>query len=296
MTPRATPFEQHRPRLTRLAHKMLGSAADAEDVVQDAYLRFAQADASALRSAEAWLVTVVTRLCLDRLRAVQVERRAYSGPWLPEPWMRGEHAVEPPDSPGERREALSYAALVLLERLSPEERAAFLLRVIFGEDYGVVAAALEKTEAACRQLVHRAEERLAEGRARREATASERLDLLRRFQAAASAEDTAALTALLRPGATYTADGGGKTFAAPYVLQGVARVLRIVIGVARKVALDGGVREVLALLDGEPAVITYRNGQPYSLTFLDVVEGRIAAVYKVLNPEKLRDVPAPTGA
>jgi RNA polymerase sigma-70 factor (ECF subfamily) len=288
-----TPFQVHRPRLLRLAHRMLGSAADAEDIVQDAFVRLHQAnDAQELRSTEAWLVTVVTRLAIDKLRGAKLERRSYVGPWLPEPWMTGqgnEAERGAPDAAAGAHEELSYAALVLLERLSPEERAVFLLRDVYDVDYPVVAEALGKSEAACRQLLHRARERLAEGRPRHTSTASERLDLLRRFQAAAQAQDDRALTALLAPGVTYTPDGGGKVFASPRVLEGVARIVNLVLTSTRKAT---GRELVVTLADGEPAIVSYRGDEVYSLTFLEADASGIVAVYRIFNPEKLRRVPA----
>jgi RNA polymerase sigma-70 factor (ECF subfamily) len=266
---------------------MLGSVADAEDVVQDAYVKYHQADLTALRSVEAWLVTVVTRLAIDKLRAVQVERKAYVGTWLPEPWMHGETPTETPEAEGARQSDLSYAVLVLLERLSPEERAVFLLRDVFDVEYGVIADAVSKSEAACRQMLHRAHEHLAEGEPRRRATTAERLDLLRRFHAASVAQDRDTLASLFAPGATYASDGGGKVFAAPRVLRDMARILRLVLVVARKTEPRD---EWIEFVDGEPAIVTYKGDAPYSLTFIDSDDSGIARVFKILNPEKLRGV------
>lgn len=288
MSASASVFEQHRSRLLRLAHRMLGSRGDAEDVVQDAYLRWHQAEADAIRTPEAWLVTVVTRLALDRLRAANSDRAAYVGPWLPEPWLHGASGVEAPDAPSERGDDLAYAVLVLLERLTPEERAAFLLRDVFSVDYSVVADALSKSEAACRQLVHRARERLAEGRARHAATASDKLDLLRRFQAAVSMQDETALGRLFAPDAAFVADGGGKVLAARRVLHGSAHIVRALLGVARK--YTGAIVETVVLVEGEPALVASHDGGPIHVTFIDADDQGIRAVYRMLNPDKLRRI------
>ncbi|MDJ1159519.1 RNA polymerase sigma factor SigJ [Chelatococcus sp. SYSU_G07232] len=283
---KAAVFEAKRQRLMSVAYRMLGSVSDAEDVVQDAYLRWHAAPEVAIRVPEAWLLAVVTRLALDRLRAAKRERDAYVGPWLPEPWAGGAGVAEAPDAAHEQAEELSYAFLVLLERLAPEERAAFLLREVFEADYALVAATLERKEAACRQLVHRARERLAAGRARRVATAAEKADLLRRFQAAARAQDGETLARLLAPDATFTADGGGKTFAARKVLEGAARIAHVVLGIRRKA--PGPEVDRLVWLDGEPAMTVWRDGVLRTVTLVDVDEGRIRAIYNVLNPDKLR--------
>jgi RNA polymerase sigma-70 factor (ECF subfamily) len=278
------PFEEHRQRLTRLAHRMLGSMAAAEDVVQDAYVKYHQANLTELRSVEAWLVTVVTRLAIDELRSAQVERKAYVGTWLPEPWMQGETRAETPEVEGARHSDLSYAALVLLERLSPEERAVFLLRDVFEADYAVIAEAVSKTEASCRQLLHRAHERLAEGEQRYRATPAERLDLLKRFHAASMAQDRDALVGLFAPHPTYATDGGGKVFASPRLLEGVERICRLILTVARK---DTEHDEWVEFVDGEPALVTYKGGAPYSLTFIESDDTGILRIFKIMNPEKL---------
>jgi RNA polymerase sigma-70 factor (ECF subfamily) len=199
--------------------------------------------------------------------------------------------------PAQRGTDLEYAVLVLLERLAPEERAAFLLREVFEVDYAVVAQALGREEAACRQMVHRARERVAEGRPRRAGnapvkppTAEEKMDLLRRFRAATETGDAATLAGLLAPNATYTADGGGKVFAARSVLQGAARIERLITTVARKAGDDVG--HTLVLVDGEPALATFRGEEPSALTFIAADEDGVLAIYRIFNPDKLRRLPA----
>jgi RNA polymerase sigma-70 factor (ECF subfamily) len=283
-------FEQHRSRLLRLAQRMLGTRHEAEDVLQDAFVRWHEADAESVRVPEAFLVTTVTRLALDRLRRTKTERAAYVGQWLPEPWMHGALASEGPDLREERADQLSYAAQVLLSQLSPEERAAFLLREVFDLDYAQVAAALERNEAATRKLVQRAHAHLADNKPRNEASVAEQHDLLARFKAACEAIDSSALTALLSPSAAYTTDGGGKEFAARDVLLGSARIVRVHMTVARKAPENEQHR--LVNLDGEPALVTLRAGAVYALTFIAVEAGVIRDIYKILNPDKLAQVSA----
>lgn len=285
MRDHASIFEQQRPRLLRLAHHMLGSAGDAEDVVQDAFLRWHQTDTAEVRTPAAWLVTVVTRLSIDRLRAAQTERKAYHGSWLPEPWVYGAASTPAPDASAERDGALDYAALVLLERLAPDERAAFLLREIFSVDYGPIAEALAKKEDAVRQLVHRARARLAEDRQRRRTSAAEKAELLERLRAASAAQDAHAIAALFAPSATMTADGGGKQFAARDVLLGAARIAQVLVGIAKKAT--GDVDYELIDIGGEPALVGWRGDAPFSVSWIDAGDDGIQRLFRLLNPDKL---------
>jgi RNA polymerase sigma-70 factor, ECF subfamily len=284
---RVAAFEGLRPRLRGLAYRMLGSVGDAEDAVQDAYLRWLQADGGAggIRSPEAWLVTVVTRLCLDRLRALAAERAAYDGPWLPEPWPE---ATDEDGAPGRRLERaadLSLAFLALLERLSPEERAALLLREVFDVGYPEIARTLGKAEAACRQMVHRARERVRQDRARHHATEAARRRLVRQFLDAANAGDQAALLRILAPDAAYVTDGGGQVWALRRIVRGAERIARLLAGVARK--RPGWVHEP-ATVNGEAGYLTYEGGRLVGATAVATDGERILAVLRVLNPDKLR--------
>lgn len=206
-------FQAVHSRLFGLAYRMLGSRAEAEDVVQDVYVRWHQTDRSVIENPEAWLVAAATRRSIDRLRRLKTEREAYHGPWLPEPLMSDEPSR--PDRNLEVSSDLSIAFLVLLERLAPEERAAFLLHDVFDADYHQIATVLGKSEAACRQIVHRARERVRRDEKRFAATDSARVSLLRRFTAAVEARDEHAVLELLAPEVTWTADGGGRVHAAP---------------------------------------------------------------------------------
>ncbi|HEX7048588.1 MAG TPA: RNA polymerase sigma factor SigJ [Longimicrobiales bacterium] len=281
---RATDFERHRARLFGIAYRMLGSAADAEDVVQDAYLRWHQAES--VRSAEAWLVAVVTRLSIDRLRRAAMEREAYEGNWLPEPI-----ATPAPDRNAELASDLSMAFLVLLERLGAEERAAFLLREVFGAPYAEIARVLGKSEAACRQVVHRARARVRGEKRRHAAPADGRERLVERFRTALSAEDEDALLALLAPDVVWVSDGGGKAPAARRVVSGAVRVARLAIGFQRMGR--GRVAHEPAWINGEPALLTLADGWTLFTTSFAIADGRITAVYRVLNPDKLRRVGPP---
>ena len=210
-------FERSRGRLFGIAYRMLGSVEEAEDVVQESYLRWDRAEPVELRSPEAWLVAVTTRLAIDRLRRIASERRHYAGNWLPEPIAT---APEAADRGAEMASDLSMAFLLLLERLTAEERAALLLRDVFDTDYAEIGRILERSEAACRQLVHRARERVRGERRRVRVPAETHERLLERFLAALHADDPDAMLALVAEDATWTSDGGGKVAATRRVVRG----------------------------------------------------------------------------
>lgn len=282
-------FEALRGRLFGLAYRMLGSRTDAEDVVQDAFVRWHQADREAIRNPEAWLVTTTTRLAIDRLRALRTARDAYVGPWLPEPLVQA--GPDAPDYRAELASDLSMAFLLLLERLGPEERAAFLLHDVFDTGYADIARMLGKSEATCRQIVNRARQRVRGSRQRFEATPEGKADLLQAFTAAMQARDEATLMQLFAPEVTWTADGGGIVHAAPRPLVGIERVLRLVLGLQRLYAARGARLEP-ALVNGEPGLVV-RVADRIGATFaVDIADGRISAVYVVVNPHKLTHVQA----
>ena len=289
---RAAEFERHRPRLFGIAYRMLGAVEDAEDVVQEAYLRWHEADVAAVRSSEAWLVAVVTRLAIDRLRRAATEREAYVGHWLPEPLATP--ALPAPDRQAELASDLSMAFLVLLERLAPDERAAFLLREVFGASYAEIARVLERSEAACRQVVHRARERVRRERRDAAPPPAATAALVERFLAALQAEDEAALLALFAEDVEWVSDGGGRVPAMTRTVAGAARVARLAIGYERKGR--GLLTHRVALLNGEPAILTLAGDRTLFTTSFAIADGRIAAVYRVLNPDKLGRVgPPPFG-
>lgn len=281
------PFTALRPRLFGIAYRMLGVRADAEDVLQDAWLRWSRQDTAALQSAEAWLVTVVTRLSIDRLRAAKAERDAYVGWWLPEPLVEplDEHT---PEAAAELAGELSVAFLYVLERLGPEERAAFLLRQVFDYDYPDIAAQLGKTEAACRQMVHRASERVQQARARFEVPRGVHHQLLERFVAAAHSGERAAIQALLAHDAMLIGDGGGKVRSFPHPLVGAFRIANLYWAQWRRLADQVVYRPVL--LNGEPGLLRYVQGRLESAQAMVTDGERIVAIYAIRNPDKLAGV------
>jgi RNA polymerase sigma-70 factor, ECF subfamily len=289
MHDRTAVFQQHTPRLSGIAYRMLGSKADAEDVLQEAYLRWHQTDIEGVQTPEAWLVTTVTRLCIDRLRALRVEREAYIGPWLPEPLMTGDAA--PPDRRAELASDLSIAFLVVLERLAPDERAAFLLHEVFDCGYAEVARILGKSEVASRQMVHRARVRVRRDRPRFAASESARTALLNQFVAAVNARDQDALLALFAEGATWTSDGGGQVVAARRVVRGAGRLTRFVLGIARR--YQGRATYQVAPINGEMGLIISLDGRLDSILSIDTDGTRILAVYNILNPQKLKGITLP---
>src|SRR5262245_53520519 len=283
MDDRAQLFEPHRTRLHGIAYRMLASRADADDVVQDAYLRWHRSVADEIRSAEAWLVTTVTRLCIDRLRAARTEREAYVGPWLPEPIVE---QAEPADSATELASSLSVAFLAVLERLAPEERAAFLLHDVFDSGYDEIARILGKSETACRQIVSRARKRVRADQPRVQVPETARRALLNRFVTAVQSQDKAALLQVLSADATWTADGGGKAKAARKVVSGADHVARFVFGVIGRFADTLEMRPVT--VNGQAGLAMYGFGHLISIITVNTDGARILGFYCVLNPDKLR--------
>jgi RNA polymerase sigma-70 factor (ECF subfamily) len=283
---RTAEFEAERGRLQRLAYRMLGSVSDAQDVVQDAWLRWTRAGDEVADPA-AWLVRVVTRLCLDRLRAAKAERAAYRGPWLPEP------LIEPlVADPVERAEDVSVAFLLALERLSPLERAVFLLREAFEEDYAAIGEALGRSEAAVRQLAARAKAHLREARPRYAVDRAEAERLAQAFLAAAASGDASAFSALLAQDAIMVSDGGGKRMAALRVLVGPADIAGLFLAVAERHGPMAISALRLARINGYPGVVLEMADGPQTFALEPGPDGRIAAIYVVRNPEKLGHVSA----
>jgi RNA polymerase sigma-70 factor (ECF subfamily) len=275
-------FEALRGRLFGLAYRMLGSRVDAEDIVQEAYLRWHHHAQDSVESPEAWLVTTTSRLAIDRLRRLKTERETYVGPWLPEPIV----TQSSPDRDLDLAADLSVAFLTLLERLAPEERAAFLLHDVFDVGYGEIATVIAKSEAACRQVVHRARERVRGARKRFDVTESVKAALLQKFMTATHARDEQALLELFTPDATWTADGGGKAGAAPLPIVGADRIARLVLGLREKFWAPDRVME-FATVNGETG-LCIRDGDRLIATMSIESDGeRILAVYAVVNPDKL---------
>jgi RNA polymerase sigma-70 factor (ECF subfamily) len=281
-------FQRLRPRLFGIAYRMLGVRADAEDIVQEAWLRWQNGGGDEARIPEAWLVTVVTRLSIDRLRGARLERERYVGPWLPEPLIA--EAVDGPEAALETAGDISTAFLLMLERLGPEERAVFLLHQVFEFGYDEVAAMVGKTEAACRKILQRARERVRLARPRFEIGREQHLALLAKFIEASRSGVPARVQELLSPDASYMGDGGGKAKTTVRAVLGAERVARLVVGIERK--WTGRGRHELIEVNGAPGLLTWRDGQPDSVTSLEVRDGRIAAIYVVRNPDKLGYLPS----
>lgn len=274
-------FEAHRPRLFGIAYRMLGSAADADDVLQEARLRWLAADRAAVRDPRGFLVTVVSRLALDQLGSARARRETYVGPWLPEPIAT---------APSAALHDLSLAFLRLLERLSPAERAAFLLAEVFDYSHAEVAEILGKSEEACRQLAARARRAVRDGRPRA-VDAAAHTRLLATFAATCASGDTAALEALLATDAACVSDGGGRVRAARNVVTGASAVARLLVGLTRKGAAGSTV--ALGAVNGEPALLIHGPAGLDAVATLEVVAGRIATICIVRNPDKLARLGTP---
>ncbi len=277
-------FEAHRPVLTGVAYRMLGWVTDAEDVVQEAWLRWTGADHGQIREPRAYLVRITTRLAIDRLRQVQARRESYVGPWLPEP-VATDFGPTVPDT-AERAvlaDSVSLAVLVVLESLSPLERAVFVLREAFGFPYAEIAATLDRSEAAVRQLAGRARRHVEEGRPRYDVDPAERRDLTERFLEAAAGGDLGNLLALLAPDVRLVGDSGGKAKAPLRVMESADKVGRFLLAVAK----DTGFESRLVELNGGPALLVLTDGKPDAVIQVDVRDGRIQCIYIVRNPDKL---------
>lgn len=278
-------FEANRRYLTRLAYRMLGSLSDAEDVVQDAWLRWHAAGPDSIVQPRAWLAQAVTRLCLDLMKSARHRRESYVGGWLPEPLIEQIGASEVSDDGLD----VPYALMVALERLSPLERAAFLLHDIFDRPFAEVAETLERSEAACRQLVSRARRHVQEDGARHKLQPDEARRYATAFFEAAHSTDPTALRQLLARDAILHTDGGGKVTATLNPIFGAEKIGRFFSGLARKLREAGKETRVFEpiLIDGLPAYLSLEHGDTVQATALDIRDGRIVAVYVVRNPDKL---------
>lgn len=275
-------FLPSRPRLVRIAYRMLGSVADAQDIVQEAYLRWHRAERSSVRDPEAFLIRVVTRLCLDHHRSARARRETYVGPWLPEPLV---------DTAGDRLDDLDLVLMLALECLSPLERAAFLLHDIFDQDFQQVAEVLDRDTAACRQLAARARTHLREARPRYRVSAEQGMALTDAFIAASRSGDVGDLRRLLQDDVMALSDGGGIRRAALNPLVGIRRVAGLFAGVARKFSAPALSACTPVWIDGLPG---YRNLEPDGLPQLVALqpgEAGIAAIYVFRNPQKLSHLP-----
>ena len=285
--PESDPLAPHRGRLLGLAYRMLGSRSDAEDVVQDAYLRFV--GAQDVRNPEAFLVTIVTRLCLDRLKSAKAQREIYVGPWLPEPVFDADSLS--PDRATELADDLSFALLLALDRLSPLERAAFLLHDVFDTPFADIADMLDRSEAACRQLAARARRTVRDERPAPIVAPDSHARLLHAFAEAAAGGDMSRLIGLLREDAVLIADSGGHKSAPLNRVLGADRIARFFIGVGNKNA-SRDVRIVPMIINGTAGALLYLDGEIDHTVSMAIDGERIAAIYLVRNPDKLRHAPA----
>ena len=277
----ASAFEAHRPLLFSIAYRMLGSASEAEDVVQDAWLRARQDEHAEVRSPRAYLATIVTRLCIDHLRSAERTRMVYPGPWLPEP------LAEPNQESALLASSLSTAFLVLLEKLTPTERAVFLLREVFELDFDDIAKAVDKSPANTRQILTRARARLQEPRRRFTVPRRESDQIVRRFRHAVGTGNVDELMAMLHADATLVSDGGGKAAAAMRPVLGADRIAKFILGYADKAHWSESDFE-LVTINGTPGLLM-RHALAGDGTFsFDIEDGRIRAIYVVRNPDKLR--------
>lgn len=277
-------FEAQSGRLFAVAYRMLGSRSDAEDMLQETYLRWHGADRPSIEDPRSWMTTVITRLCIDRLRERRKMRSDYPGDWLPEPL---DLEAEAPNRDAELAEDLSIAFLIMMERLAPTERAAFLLREVFGYSYGEMARILGKGEAACRQVVRRARERVRLGEARFSLPESDRRDMVERFIDALVRIDEEALLGLLATDVSWRADGGGKVPAVSRTVRGPRAVSRLALGLARR--FRGSVRYQPKKVNGQWEVVVHYGGRVVSVLAVETDGKTIHGFYNVLNPDKLRD-------
>jgi RNA polymerase sigma-70 factor, ECF subfamily len=280
------PLAPHRGRLLGLAYRMLGSRSDAEDIVQDAYVRFA--GAQEVHNPEAFLVTIVTRLCLDRLKSAKAQREVYVGPWLPEPVCDAEGLSA--EAATELADDLSFALLLALDRLSPMERAAFLLHDVFDTPFSEIAAMLDRTEAACRQLATRARRAVRDERPVPAATPDSHARLLVAFSEAVISGNVTRLAALLREDAVAITDGGGRKTAARNPIMGADKIARFFIGLAGKNA-GHNIRIEPAMINGAIGALLYLDGELDHTPSMAIDGEQIDAIYVVRNPDKLRHLP-----
>ncbi|HEX6673683.1 MAG TPA: RNA polymerase sigma-70 factor [Actinomycetes bacterium] len=282
-------YARYRPLLFSIAYRMVGSVSEAEDIVQETFLRAHRAGPERVDSPKAYLAAITTRLAIDHLRSARVRREAYVGSWLPEPLVTdADDTTADPAAHAETADSLSLAFLVLLERLSPVERAVFLLREVFGYDYDEIARVVGKREDNARQIAVRARRHVEAGRPRFETSRRQREELSRRFLAAVEEGDTDGLVGMLAADAVMYGDGGGKAPAVSQPIHGAVQVARFLLGLAR-LAERGGVRMRPAEVNGQPGAIAYDpEGNLISVLALDIADGLVQTVHSIVNPDKLR--------
>jgi RNA polymerase sigma-70 factor (ECF subfamily) len=285
---RLATFSQYRGLLFSVAYRMLGSVADAEDMVQETFIRWQQGANDEIRSPRAFLVTVITRLSINQLQSARVRREEYVGEWLPEPLV-----TDPGSDPlGVLKvdESLSMAFLLLLERLTPMERAVFLLREVFEYEYEEIAKVLGQSEANCRQILSRAKQHVGDIRRRFDASAREHDDLLKRFIQATRSGEMKGLVELLSSEVVLHTDGGGKAVALAKEVRGADKVAGTIIE-RMSTTLPKNLVARITRINGKPGLVSYLNGKPFSALTLDFRDGLVQTIYVVTNPEKLSHLP-----
>lgn len=277
-------FEKHRNYLFAIAYRMLGSVSDAEDMIQEAYLRFQQIDEAQVKSPKSYLSTIVTRLCLDHLKSARVQREQYIGPWLPEPLLVTSDSE--PAQITERLDSISFAFLMLLEKLTPNERAVFLLREVFNYGYDEIAAIIGQKEATCRQYFSRAKKHLADNRPRFEIQTEAHTEIMTQFLTSCQTGDLHGLEQLLAEDVISFNDGGGKVVAATRPVFGRNRVARLWIGIAKKAPTN--FKAEMTLINGKQGLIGRVNGEIVFTMVMDIQGGHIKQIWTVRNPDKLK--------
>lgn len=284
-------FNKHRPLLFSIAYRMLGSVADAEDMAQEAFLRWQQVPDHEVESPKAYLATIITRLCINHLNSARVQREQYVGTWLPEPIITDQSSD--PAKGTMMAESLSMAFLVLLERLTPVERAVFLMREVFDYEYSEIARILDQKEPNCRQILRRAQQHLKQIRPRFDPSPEQHEELLQQFFQATLRGDMEGLLELFSREIVLYSDGGGKAAAMPNPIYGPDRVARFLFNARKKIVPDNLVRRV-AQINGQPGIVAYLNGRAWGVLTIDVTDGGIRNIYIVTNPEKLERLPGLT--
>jgi RNA polymerase sigma-70 factor (ECF subfamily) len=285
---RAETFHQYRSLLFSIAYRMLGSVADAEDMLQETFIRWQKPSDEEIRVPRAFLVTIISRLCINHLQSARNQREEYIGQWLPEPLLTGPESD--PSEASRLDESLSMAFLVLLERLTPMERAVFLLREVFDYEYSEMSQTLDQNEASCRQILRRAKQHVAEARPRFDASPQQQEQLLHQFLGATSNGDLNGLVALLAKEVVFHSDGGGRATAVPNLIYGADNVARVVLGSLKNLVPQNLVMRV-AQINGAPGVIGYVDGRPFSVFSMEIEGGRVRNIYIVTNPAKLTRLP-----
>jgi RNA polymerase sigma-70 factor, ECF subfamily len=281
-------FLQYRPLLLSIAYRMLGSMSDAEDMLQESFLRWQQSAETDIRCPKAFLVTVITRLCINQLQSARMQREQYFGEWLPEPVVST--AESDPSMLPQMDESLSIAFLVMLERLSPVERAVFLLREVFDYEYFEIARVVSQTEVNCRQIFRRARLHIKEIRPRFDASAAQKEKLVREFMSATARGDIEGLLRIFAQDITVHTDGGGKASATVHPVYGILNATRLVVHGNKKFRSENAVAKFV-LINGQPGIVTYLHGRAETVLALDILDNLIRNVYILRNPDKLQVVP-----